>query len=188
MSLQPLEALHKLKQGNEDYLHTNVNPVWLTQDVRDMTAVHGQKPYAAVLSCSDSRVPPEHVFSAGIGDLFVVRTAGNIVGDFELGSLEFAVKALGVKLILILGHTKCGAVISAFNGAEPGGYINSIIEEIKPHITEAKTSCEAEILNIKHSYNRVMRSEVISALAQSGEIIVTTAMYDIETGKAEFDD
>lgn len=146
------------------------------------TARHGQSPFAAVLTCSDSRVPPEHIFSAGIGELFVVRTAGNVVGDFELGSIEYAVEHLGVPLILVMGHSQCGAVLAALEG-HADGYIEDVLREIREGL-HAETDVDAAICdNIRHSYQGVMCSAVVRELIRAGRVEVVCARYDIATGK-----
>lgn len=105
--------LDRLIQGNTNFKEIPVNPAALTQELRENTAEQGQSPLAVVLCCSDSRVPPEHIFHTGIGELFVVRNAGNLIGPFALGSVEYAVEHLGTPLVLLMGHTNCGAVGAA---------------------------------------------------------------------------
>ncbi|MDR0491752.1 MAG: carbonic anhydrase [Oscillospiraceae bacterium] len=179
------QAILKLHQGNAAYAAGNKSDADISQLRREDTAASGQKPYAVIVTCSDSRVPPEHIFSAGVGDLFVVRTAGNVIGDFELGSIEYGVEHLGAKVVVILGHSGCGAVSAAMSG-HAGGYIESIVNEIKPGIAGAGDAPQAERLNIEHSYNQAMKSQVIKELVDSGGIALVQAKYDIHTGKVEF--
>ncbi|MCL2088852.1 MAG: carbonic anhydrase [Oscillospiraceae bacterium] len=180
----PEQVIAKLVRGNEQYQKAIKNNADISNERIKDTADNGQSPYAVIVTCSDSRVPPEHIFLAGIGDLFVIRTAGNVVGDFELGSIEYGVKHLGAKVVVVLGHTKCGAV-SAAMGGHAEGYIESIVDEIKPCIQGAADATQAEKLNIAHSYDKILTSEIVSELSGSGEIAVIQAVYDIATGKVE---
>ena len=116
----PFEALEKLKKGNQDYISALTNPASIELDLRKNLATNGQQPYAVILTCSDSRVAPEHIFSAGLGELFVIRTAGNVVGDFELGSIEYGVEHLGAPIIVVMGHNHCGAVEAALSSHAEG--------------------------------------------------------------------
>lgn len=185
----PQEALDLLIKGNETYINANCNPADHFKEARAYTAQYGQSPYAVILTCSDSRVPPEHIFSAGIGDIFVVRTAGNVVGDFELGSIEYGIAHLGCKIVLVMGHSHCGAVDAALetNGRDEDlGYIESIVEEIQLGLAGATNAVEAENNNIAHSTQRVFESAVIRDLVEDGTIMVIPAKYDIESGKVDF--
>ncbi len=174
-----------LKKGNMLFKVSDTNKAYIGEDVRKETAEHGQKPYAVIISCSDSRVPPEHIFSAGIGDLFVVRTAGNVVGDFELGSVEYAVGQLGVKLVVVMGHTQCGAVEAAMEG-KAEGHIQDIVNDIKQGIGNSPTLRESEILNVQHSIDRVKSSAIVQKLLQENKVAVVGALYHIDSGAVEF--
>lgn len=174
-------AMHRLVTGNHIYIHSSHNPADISQRRRIETAQHGQAPYAAILTCSDSRVPPEHIFSAGIGDLFVVRTAGNVVGDFEIGSIEYAVEHLHVPVLVIMGHTHCGAVAAALEG-HAHGYIESVVYEIQLGLNGAITESEAVYNNVLHSKQRVLQSDTVARMMETGELMVICAIYDIETG------
>ena len=181
----PEVALHTLAVGNKAYIDARHNCADISPQIRAKTATEGQKPYAVVLTCSDSRVPPEHIFSAGIGDLFVVRTAGNVVGKFELGSIEYGVEHLGAKLVLVLGHTHCGAIAAALGGHAEGN-IGEIVSEIQIGIGNTTDECEAILKNIIQSKNRIMQSPVIKELVKEKQIEVMCARYDICTGKVDF--
>lgn len=109
-------VMEYLKQQNEIYVKTGKNSGDLSESKREDTTENGQHPYAVIVTCSDSRVPAEHIFNAGIGELFVIRTAGNVIGDHALGSVEYGMEHLGAKLVVVLGHTNCGAVDAALNG------------------------------------------------------------------------
>ena len=186
--IKPEQALEMLKQGNNHYLNSKNNNADISKERREHIAENGQNPYAVIVTCSDSRVVPEHIFSAGIGDLFIIRTAGNVVANIERGSIEYAVTELGAKLIVVMGHSKCGAVSAAMNSesGDIGGYIAVLINEIKPAITNAANITEAERLNITNTRSEIMKSEIVSALVKSEEVVLIEAKYDIETGKAEF--
>jgi carbonic anhydrase len=153
--------------------------------VRAKNIEEGQKPYAVVVTCSDSRVPPEHIFSAGIGELFVIRTAGNVIGEFELGSIEYAVGHLDAPVVMVMGHNHCGAVAAAMQG-HGQGYITSIVEEIHPAIEGEENVCKCENLNIENSLKRVHQSELISKLIREGRVKVLGAKYNLESGMVEF--
>jgi len=178
-------ALNKLAIGNDIYVHSCHNPAYISQKRRTETTQNGQNPYAVILTCSDSRVSPEHIFSAGIGDLFVVRTAGNVVGKFELGSIEYAVQQLNAPIIVVMGHTHCGAVSAALEGYA-NGYINDIIHEIQLGLNGAKTEDEAICNNILHSQQQVLQSKTVNCLVEAGQLMVVSAEYNIETGHVYF--
>lgn len=178
------EAVQKLIIGNQRFLSTKENG-YSHQMIKTLPAQNGQNPYAVVITCSDSRVPPEHIFSAGIGDLFVIRTAGNVIGDFELGSIEYAVEHLGTPVILVLGHNHCGAVAAAMEGHGTGN-TKKILDEIIPAISGEKDADECENLNIKHSFCRISESEMLREFINKGQVKVISGKYDIESGVVEF--
>ncbi len=176
-------ALAKLKQGNEIYLKgENNGDISLLK--RQDTFQNGQHPYAIIISCSDSRVIPESIFNAGIGDLFVIRVAGNVMDDHQLGSVEYAAHHLGVKLIVVLGHNHCGAVDAAVNH-NPDGYIKFITDEIKKAIGDEKDEYKACCLNVKHSMEIIENSFEIHQEEEHG-LKVVGAVYHIENGKVDF--
>lgn len=178
--------LSRLIQGNAEYVNQNHNPADISQQKREFTATHGQEPYAVIVTCSDSRVPPEHIFSAGLGELFVIRTAGNVVGEFELGSIEYGVEHLGAKLIVVLGHTGCGAVVASLSDSHITGNIQHIINEIKPQLKDVNDVSLAENRNITHSYDKILQSDIISDMLKHNEIEIVKAKYNIYTGVVEF--
>jgi carbonic anhydrase len=178
-------VINKLQKGNQDFVTTEKNNGDVSQMVRIKNVQAGQKPDAVVVTCSDSRVPPEHIFSAGIGELFVIRTAGNVIGDFELGSIEYAVGHLGTSLVLVMGHNHCGAVASAMEG-HGHGYIKAILEEIQPAIAGEKNVGKCENLNIDNSIKRILQSETINRLIREGTVKVLGAKYNLESGTVEF--
>ena len=136
------EALEKLKEGNQRYLDAKTNPGDISANIRKKTCDEGQLPYAIVITCSDSRVIPESIFSAGIGELFVIRVAGNVMDKHQLGSVEYAAGHLGSPLVVVLGHSHCGAVGAALS-SEPGGFVKSITDEIRKAIGDEKDETRA---------------------------------------------
>ena len=128
------DALKRLKKGNEIYLNAKTGSGDISADIRLATSVNGQKPYAVIVTCSDSRVIPEYIFSAGIGELFVIRVAGNVIDNHQLGSIEYAAEHLGCKLVVVLGHTQCGEVGAA--SKQKFGYVGFICDDIRRAICE----------------------------------------------------
>ena len=191
----PKQALTRLKQGNEYYLTARQNPADISPARRMETAHHGQHPFAAILTCADSRVPPEHIFTAGIGNLFVVRTAGNIAGDFETGSIEYAVEHLGVPLILVMGHTHCGAVAAALEepvplhpASPPASYTACVIREIQQGLHGNPDEAAAVYQNTQHSKRQLLCSGIIRAATHKGEVALLCARYNTATGRVTFFD
>ena len=177
-TLSAQEALAKLKEGNQRYLAAETNPGDVSPKIRQYTCDNGQSPYAIVVTCSDSRVIPEGIFSAGIGELFVIRVAGNVMDKHQLGSIEYAAEHLGSKLLVILGHTHCGAVGAALSG-DPGGFIQYITDEIKKAIGEEKDERKACRLNVEKGVSIVKES--LKELAEEGALTVCGAIYNIES-------
>ena len=178
--------LDRLIQGNENFKEIPVNPTALTQEQREHTAQHGQSPLAVVLCCSDSRVPPEHIFHTGIGELFVVRNAGNLIGPFALGSVEYAVEHLGTPLVLLMGHTNCGAVGAALSSAQESGGLAEILAEIRADIGPESDPIAAARKNVLHSLATLGRSPILQELHQQGKVEFAAAIYDIRTGHVDF--
>ena len=185
LNMYAAKAVEKLKEGNEKYLETLTGMGDVSKESRMRTYLHGQHPYAIVVTCSDSRVIPESIFSAGIGDLFVIRLAGNVIDDHQLGSIEYAAGHLGCRLIVVLGHTHCGAVDAAMN-SDPEGYIKFITDEIKRAIGDEKDERKACEKNVWQSIQMIEHSLEIHHIEDEIGLRVVGAMYDIETGKVEF--
>lgn len=185
MITAPQAALAALKEGNARYLQSRQPGGDISPQVRTETARQGQRPYAIVITCSDSRVPAEYIFSAGIGQLFIIRTAGNVIGDFELGSIEYGAEHLGAPLIVVMGHTHCGAVAAALEGHAEGS-IRHIVNEIRPALAGVTDPAEGERRNIRNSVDRVMTSPIIQQLMTEGKLDVKEALYDIESGQVSF--
>lgn len=179
------EAKSRLLSGNRKYIETNK----LTCDVSPETlryfSENGQKPYAIIITCSDSRVVPEMIFSAGIGDLFVIRVAGNVIDSHQLGSIEYAAEHLGTGLIVVLGHDHCGAVDAAINH-EPDGYIKFITDEIIKAIGNEKNEFKACCLNVKHSCDIIEHSFQIQKDEKKYGLRVLGAIYHLDSGEVEF--
>lgn len=178
-------VLAYLKEQNEIYVKTGENSGDLSQNKREDTTENGQHPYAVIVTCSDSRVPAEHIFNAGIGELFVIRTAGNVIGDHALGSVEYGVEHLGAKLVVVLGHTNCGAVDAALHGGAHGA-IATITEEISQCLPAQCEPREAEKRNVENSISRIMASEIMEEITRGGNCSVVGAIYNIESGIVEF--
>ena len=177
-------ALEKLKQGNAAYLNAKSPIGDISQSVRQKTCDEGQKPYAVVITCSDSRVIPESIFSAGIGELFVIRVAGNVMDKTQLGSVIYAVSHLGCNLVVVLGHTHCGAVHAAIHD-EPDGYVKFLTDEIRLAIRDEKDEDKACRLNVERSVRVTKDALGVSEGDESG-LAVIGAIYNIDSGKVDF--
>ena len=181
----PQQVKEVLIDGNESYVKSGKNTGDISKERREDTATNGQHPYATVITCSDSRVPAEHVFNAGIGDIFTIRTAGNVIGEYELGSVEYGAEHLGTPLVVVLGHTNCGAVAATLEGGAHGN-IAHITDEIASCLPEGVEAPEAEVLNVQNSIDRIMASEEMAHLVEEGKVEVVGAIYDITTGEVSF--
>src|SRR6266496_32158 len=191
-SVAPAEAISKLKEGNGRYTSGNLQHPGQTTERRNELA-KTQHPFAAIVSCSDSRVPPEIVFDQGLGDLFIFRVAGNVIDDHGLGSIEYAVDHLGVRLIVVLGHQRCGAVQAAketiaAKGKAPG-HIESLVTAIKPAVeATAKDDLETTVkANVKNVVKALRSSTpILKAKVDSGEVKVIGGYYSLDTGAVTF--
>lgn len=190
----PDEALKKLLEGNRRFVgsvffHPGALPERRTELAK------GQQPFAIVLGCADSRVPPELVFDQGLGDLFVIRVAGNVPSPHVLGSIEYAVEHLGSSVIVVLGHERCGAVSAAVDGGALPGSIGSLATAIKPAVDEIRiqrpTSADAMVdlcvrNNVLHVTRNILRqSPIVTQFVQAGRLRVQGARYDLDTGVVE---
>lgn len=189
-NLTPEQALAVLKEGNDRFVNSLKRQRSLLDLVQETS--DGQYPFAAVLSCIDSRVPAEVVFDQGIGDLFSVRIAGNIVNEDILGSIEYACGVAGSKIVVVMGHTKCGAVTAACQKVEMGN-ITALLSKIKPAISTVeadKGSAEVEevtLANVKHSMEEIrVKSSILSDLEKEGKIKIVGAVYNVENGQIDF--
>ncbi|MDE5765384.1 MAG: carbonic anhydrase [Ruminococcus sp.] len=179
------EAKRRLITGNKKYVSAHSVSIDVSEEVLINASEYGQKPYAIIITCSDSRVIPEAIFSAGIGELFVIRVAGNVIDSHQLGSIEYAAEHLGTGLIVVLGHDHCGAVDAAINH-EPDGYIKYITDEIVRAIGDEKNELKACCLNVKHSCEIIERSLQIQKDEKEYGLQVLGAIYHLESGKVEF--
>ncbi len=192
------KALEILKQGNLRFIKKQMNNRDLLNEAKITS--EGQKPFALVLNCIDSRVPAELIFDMGIGDIFNIRIAGNIVNDDIIGSMEFSCKLADTKLIVILGHTSCGAVKGACDHVELGS-LTGLLKKIEPAIDSIKTpegtdrsSKNIEFVNQVAQKNVEMvmeniteQSKVLNKMIENKEVVLVGAMYDISTGRVTFE-
>jgi carbonic anhydrase len=195
-AITPAKALSMLKQGNQRFVSGEMTNTDYVAQVKQTSA--GQFPFASIVSCLDSRIPPAIVFDRGIGDLFVARIAGNFVNDDILGSLEFAAKLAGSKIIVVMGHTECGAVKGACDGAQLGlltatlANINPAVQAQAGNYSPANASNDKFVDAVAEENVRLNmiklrdRSVVLREMIDKGEIALVGAMYDIDTGKVKF--
>lgn len=197
-TITPIEALEVLRQGNQRFvtnLQANRNLLQQANETRD-----GQWPFATILSCIDSRTSAELIFDQGLGDIFSIRIAGNIVNTDILGSMEFACKVAGAKLLVVLGHTTCGAVKGACDHVEMGN-LTELLAKLQPAVYEEKTITNTEernaknpefveavaAINVKRSVHSIIsRSYILEQMIEKGEIAIIGAMHNLETGLVEF--
>lgn len=195
-------ALQRLKEGNDRFVKGQTGHVEAVERVHRGESVDTQSPFAIVLACSDARVPIELVFDQGIGDLFVIRVAGNIVASSQVGSVEYAAQEFGTNLVLVLGHTKCTAVIATLNELarrerHRSPNLRSIVERIRPAIEPVIVHHEMgegdEVLrdavraNIKASVERLSHgSRKLETMVRDGDLVVVGAEYSVDTGEVEF--
>lgn len=184
------DILNNLLNGNERYITGGALHPNQSFDYRIKLA-NGQKPKAAILTCADSRVCPEIIFDQGLGDLFVLRVAGNVVNDMFLGSLEYAVEHLNVTLIIVLGHSQCGVDDATFKEGNPPGHINSLVQSKKPALDKLNQKAP-DWVNVVSKENvklvvEKFKSEgpILSTRFEEGDIDVIGAFYDLKSGKVE---
>lgn len=185
------EALQILKDGNSRFISGKLeHPNHCEESRQNLTT--GQEPLATILTCADSRVPPVDIFDLGLGDLFVVRVAGNVIGDHTLGSIEYAVKHLHTPLVVVMGHSSCGAVSAVASGAVLEGHIASIGPAIQTAIKNVKEMegnlvDNASVELAKQISDKIADSEpIVADLVTAGATKVVPAFYDLESGKVEF--
>lgn len=182
------EALTRLKSGNARFINAHVSEGKPVAARRAETA-QAQHPFAIILGCADSRTPPEIIFDQNIGDLFVDRNAGNLVDDHTLGTIEYAVEHLGVRLIVVLGHERCGAVTAAVAGGEAPGHIQSLVRDIQPAVQAVKGK-PGDTVHLAVAENAHRMAERIRKEADFGDLAnkvrIIPAVYDLDTGKVDF--
>lgn len=173
--------LDTLTEGNRQFLSAESGIGDVSPARRLDTARNGQHPAAIVIACSDSRVMPESIFSAGLGELFVIRVAGNVLDDHQLGSIEYAAGHLHTRLIIVLGHTGCGAVDAALSGGGDG-FIKYITDEILLAVGDERDPDRACCRNVQHAVETIRREFAAHPEIPSAELDILGAIYDIETG------
>jgi carbonic anhydrase len=182
------QALQQLMEGNKRYVagHLVVHPHQTRERRVELTS--GQHPFAIILSCSDSRVPPEIIFDQGLGDLFVIRVAGNVIDNVILGSIEYAVEHLEVAFLMVLGHEHCGAVTAAVKGGEAHGHIHRVVEAIQPAVAQA-LHLQGDLVENAIKTHVVLLVEhlktsppILSNLVQEGKLTIVGAYYHLESG------
>ncbi len=199
-----IEALQHLREGNIRFSNNLRDPDAVATHAKRVELTAGQDPFAVILGCSDSRVPAEMVFDQGLGDLFVIRVAGNIVAPSQIGSVEFAVSRFGTRLVIVLGHSKCGAITATIDelargNSSPSKNISSIVDRVKPAVeslmcTDLKNDpdklVEAAVrANVRVSANQLRHgSEIIENLIQNDGLLIVGAEYCLETGVVDFFD
>lgn len=192
------EVLKRLKDGNARFARDLPSTAVINRARRDETVAKGQKPLVTILGCSDSREPLEHIFGAGVGDLFVIRVAGNVADTDELGSMEYGVDHLGTPVLLVLGHTSCGAVTAVATGAEVHGHIPPLVDNIVPAVETAKRTLGAkapkEALveksiteNVLQSMADILsKSAIIAKRAKEDKVMVIGGLYHLDTGAIDW--
>ncbi|WP_136807977.1 carbonic anhydrase [Desulfosediminicola flagellatus] len=185
------DVLKTLKEGNLRFVNGNLEHPNHCEESRQILAL-GQEPIATVLTCADSRVPPVDIFDQGLGHLFVVRVAGNIIGDHSLGSIEYAVKHLHTPLVIVMGHTSCGAVSAVASGAALEGHIATLGPAIQTAIKSVEETSGDLVNNASKELARqiakkIAESEpIVADLVKAGKVKVVPAFYDLHTGKVIF--
>jgi carbonic anhydrase len=191
-SITPDDAIARLRQGNQRFVDgKSIRP---NQDLARIKEVAtAQFPFATIVGCSDSRVPNEIIFDQGVGDLFIVRTAGQVSSYASWGSIEFAEEVLGTRLIVVLGHTQCGAVNAAVKLPEVPGHIVTLINAIKPAVEKAKEKLPHDLLDAAIRENVKLQVEQLKSLepvlakhVREGSIKIIGALYHLDTGSVEF--
>jgi carbonic anhydrase len=192
--ITPTSALQMLIDGNVRFVQNKMIQRDLKEQIADTS--EGQFPFAAILSCIDSRVPAEIVFDQGIGDVFSARVAGNIVNEDVFGSIEYACKVAGSKIVVVMGHTKCGAVTAACNNVELGN-ITALLSKIKPAVKKYSTGAEMDeetiervaVQNVLFSIEAMKSdSPILAEMVESNEILIVGAIYNVSNGQVKFID
>jgi carbonic anhydrase len=202
--ISALQALERLREGNRRYVSSSRDGAALTGQARRRELVDGQEPFAVVLGCSDSRAPVEIVFDQGLGDLFVIRVAGNIVAPSQIGSIEFAAERFGTRLVVVLGHTRCGAVQATLEELrrpteQQSRNLRSIVDRIRPSVEGLLATPpgqdpqafarQAVRANVRMSVNALRHgSEILEHLVRNDKLLIVGAEYSLETGVVEFFD
>ena len=191
-SITPELALQQLMEGNLRYAQGNASHPHQSPE-RRAELISGQQPFAVILGCSDSRIPPELIFDQGLGDVFVIRTAGEVVDNASLASIEYAVEHLDVPLVVVLGHDSCGAVTAAVQGGETEGHLGSLMDFIRPAVEQAREAGEGSDLlngsidnNVFNIVEALKSSQpVLSEKVEAGELMILGARYRLDSGLVE---
>lgn len=178
------DALTRLKEGNHKYVEGLDHKRDLSSERIEALFEHGQKPFATVITCSDSRVVPEHIFLTGLGEIFVIRVAGNVVGDIEAASAFYACEHLHTKLLLVLGHTHCGAIKATLDGE--GGPVAPLTDRIAAAIGSAHDPYEASVLNTQAAMRTLSDMPSIRRLINDGGLCICGAIYHTHSGVVDF--
>ena len=202
--LKAIEALERLRAGNQRFVHNQAAGRHLTISGPGGDLTEGQEPFAIVLGCSDSRVPPEFIFDQEFGDLFVIRVAGNIVAPSQVGSVEFAAEKFGTRLVVVLGHSRCGAIMAALDelqgrGTSESRNLRSIVDRVRPSVETVLSSRgqldtaglvkEAVRANVRASADHLRHgSALLENLIRSDGLLVVGAKYSLQTGIVDFFD
>jgi carbonic anhydrase len=198
-SKSPEEVLQLLREGNARFVEGRCRHPHADLAARREVALHGQHPFATVLGCSDSRVPPEILFDQGVGDLFVVRTAGQVLGEAVLASIEYAVLHLETPLVVVLGHSRCGAVTATVQGGDAHGHLPRLIARIAPAVAEARAEApgagpEALVEAATRRHVELVRRAILDECPEvrvaqtAGRCRIQAAFYDLQAGLVEFPD
>jgi carbonic anhydrase len=184
----PDEAISELTSGNNRFVLNQLVKTNYQEQIE--SSKKKQTPHSVILSCMDSRVPPEIIFDQGIGNIFAIRIAGNIEDENVIGSMEYAVEHAGSKLIVVMGHSHCGAVSGALKNIE-SGHLTQLVNQIKPAIPQVRDQAEVTEITAKNNVKLTIQdilnqSEIIKELVDSGKIKIVGAFYDVETGKVLF--
>ena len=178
-----MDLLERLKEGNEYFISYDKLDGDYSYNIRKDKKENGQHPYAVVITCSDSRVVPEVIFNASLGELFVIRVAGNVVGEYELSSVVYALDHLKTKCVLVLGHTNCGAIGAALSSHE-AGLASSLVNKIRGIISLVKSEEEATKLNVLNTIKEIR--EYINMDDALKDVELISGIYDIDSGKVNF--
>lgn len=200
--MNPDKALQKLIEGNKRYIEGTADGAELTITTRRQDITDGQNPFAVILGCSDSRVPAELVFNRGLGDLFVIRVAGNIVAPSQIGSVEFACQHFGTRLVVVLGHSHCGAINATVDALTGGSgslspnvasIVDLVTPAVHPIVMSEKYADKDELIheamraNVEQSVNGLqMRSSILRDMVNKDQIRIIGAEYSLETGVVDF--
>ena len=186
----PDEALKRLEEGNKRFVNDNSQLSNVTSERREQLK-EGQNPYAVIVSCSDSRVTPTTVFDAGLGEIFDIRIAGNVVDDDALGSIEYGVEHTGSPLVVVMGHESCGAVTAAYDyvnkNAHVEGNIQDLVEKIVPSVKKSTSIDEAIKKNVDNVANEIAHDEIVKHLMDNGKVKIVKAYYSLD-GNVTFEE